>query len=81
MAEAVMMGLAPKIGRNHAHELVYAAAGQAIDSKISLKQALLNNEEVMNNLTLNDIDFLLDPSHYTGTAGAMIDSVLRKVQQ
>lgn len=81
MAEAVMMGLAPLIGRSQAHDLVTVAAGQAMDSGITLKQTLLANDEVMRHLTPADVDRLLDPANYTGSAGAMVDAVLAKVHR
>ena len=80
MAEAVMMGLASKIGRTHAHKIVYDAASEAIDSGITFRQALLQNKEIMQSTTHDDLDHLLDPSHYTGTAGEMIDLVLKKLE-
>ena len=79
MAEAVMMGIAPKIGRNKAHEIIFAAAGKAWDKGITLREALINDEEVMAHLSLKDIDRLIDPTNYTGSAGSMINRVLKKV--
>lgn len=79
MSEAVMMGLAPKIGRNKAHDLVYAAAGRAMDSGATLREALLSDAEIMQHLSEDEIDFLIDPANYTGSAGAMVDAVLSRV--
>lgn len=79
MSEAVMMGLAPKIGKKKAHDLVYKAAGRAWDEKKSLKEALMENEEVMSLTSESELDTLLDPLNYTGVAGQMVDRVLAKV--
>ena len=76
MAEAVMMALAPKVGKQAAHEVVYRAAGQANDSGISLRQALLADSEVSSHLSEAEIDSALDPTNYLGYAREMIESVL-----
>jgi 3-carboxy-cis,cis-muconate cycloisomerase len=78
MSEAVMMGLAPKIGKKKAHDLVYKAAGRAWDEKKSLKEALIENEEIKNLLDESEIDALLDPLNYVGVAPQMVDKVLTK---
>ncbi|MDQ8186280.1 adenylosuccinate lyase family protein [Pelagicoccus sp. SDUM812002] len=80
MSEAVMMGLAPKIGRGQAHELVYEAAGRANDEGISLRDALINDEAIMTHISVSELDQLLDPSNYLGSARDMIDSVLAKTK-
>jgi 3-carboxy-cis,cis-muconate cycloisomerase len=79
MSEAVMMGLAPKVGKKKAHDMVYSAAGKAWDEKKSLKEALLENEEISSILSESEIDALLDPLNYVGVAPQMVDRVLAKV--
>jgi 3-carboxy-cis,cis-muconate cycloisomerase len=78
MAESVMMGLAPKIGRGQAHEIVAAAANRAIDNKCTLREALLEDAKIMQLVTVEEIDRLLDPGNYLGSAQAMIDAVLER---
>jgi len=79
MAEAVMMGIAPQIGRNQAHDLVFAAAGRANDAGRTLREELLNDQAVMQHITIEQLDQLLDPAHYTGSAAAMVDAVLARI--
>jgi 3-carboxy-cis,cis-muconate cycloisomerase len=79
MAEAVMMGLAPKIGRGQAHHLVATSANAAIDQGQTLRQGLLATPEIMQHLTESEIDALLDPGNYLGCAGEMVDRVLAKI--
>lgn len=81
MSEAVMMGLAPKIGRKKAHDLVYGAAGRANDKGLTLREALLSTPEITSVISESEIDKLLDPSNYTGSAGKMVDAVLAKVKK
>lgn len=79
MAEAVMMGLAPMIGRGAAHELVNEVSAQAIENGTTLREALLLNEEIRKYLSEPEIDKLIDPANYTGVAAEMIERVLQKV--
>lgn len=79
MAEAVMMGIAPKIGRNQAHNLVFGAAGRAWDQGITLREALTQDDSLSELLTIEEIDKLIEPANYIGSAVGMIDNVLGKV--
>jgi 3-carboxy-cis,cis-muconate cycloisomerase len=78
MSEAVMMGLAPIVGKERAHHLVYNAAIKALESKLSLKEALLRNSEITSVLTESTIDGLIDPINYIGASEQMIVNVLKK---
>ncbi|PCF96492.1 class-II fumarase/aspartase family protein [Vreelandella nigrificans] len=80
MAEAVMMGVAPIIGRNQAHDLVFAAAGRANDAGKTLREELVKDPSIMQHITTERLDELLDPANYTGSAGAMVDQVLSKLE-
>ncbi len=75
-AEAVMMGLAPHLGRQQAHDLVYAACRAAIADGGSLADALAALPEVTAVLSAADIARLCDPANYLGAAPAMVDAVL-----
>ncbi|MCC5969460.1 MAG: adenylosuccinate lyase family protein [Pararhodobacter sp.] len=76
MSEAVMMGLAPHIGRGAAHERVTAAARKAQVTGGTLRKALLEDAAITAHLTPEALDHLLDPGNYTGSAGSMVDDVL-----
>ncbi len=80
MSEAVMMGLAPHIGRGKAHDLVYGACARCADGSMRLKEALLAEPDITRSLSEADIDALLDPAHHTGAAGAMVDEVVPLVR-
>lgn len=79
MSEAVMMGLAPKIGKKKAHDLVYEIAGKVYENRLSLKEALLNDKIITSLLTFSELEELLDPINYTGIASDMVDNVLAKL--
>jgi 3-carboxy-cis,cis-muconate cycloisomerase len=76
VAEAVMMGLAPVIGRNEAHDLVYDSCRAAIESNRPLYDVLLENAEVAGPLGADRLRALTDPANYLGAAQAMVDRVL-----
>ncbi len=78
MAESVMMGLAPKLGKAEAHHLVYTAASLAFENKISLRDALLKDSKIMEVLNLKQLDELLDPINYVGVSKLMVEEVLKK---
>jgi 3-carboxy-cis,cis-muconate cycloisomerase len=75
VAEAVMMGLAPTIGRNEAHDLVYDACRKAIESERPLYDVLLEVPEAAA-LGADKLAALCDPANYLGGAPAMVDRVL-----
>lgn len=78
VAEAVMMGLAPSIGRNEAHDIVYAACRAALKNGTTLEEELLKEKAVTDKLSREEIGRLVEPSGYLGTAGEMIDKVLSR---
>lgn len=78
VAEAVMMGLAPHMGRNEAHDVVYDACRAVAEKGGSLADALAKVPEVTKHLDRNAIAKLTDPSNYLGAAREMVDRVLGK---
>ena len=77
MAEAVMMGLAPKLGREAAHHAVKHATDAALASGGSLADALMQEQEVSANLDEAAIRRLTDPASYLGATQSFIDRVLQ----
>ena len=75
-AEAVMMALAPAIGREEAHHLVAAACQRAIESGAHLLEVLRAEPRVPAHLSQARLEALLDPERYTGLAGAFVDRVV-----
>jgi 3-carboxy-cis,cis-muconate cycloisomerase len=76
VAEAVMMGLAPYIGRQDAHDVVYAACRKVNESGGTLAQVLLAMPEVSSRLERELIERLTDPANYLGMAPQMVDRML-----
>jgi 3-carboxy-cis,cis-muconate cycloisomerase len=76
VAEAVMMGLAPEIGRQEAHDVVYDACRLANEKGMSLADALSANPQVSERFDRATIDRLTSPGNYLGLAPEMVDRVL-----
>ena len=74
--EAVMMGLAPHLGRQRAHDLVYDISRQSSTSGRPLLDLLAENEEISSFLDRVALANLLDPAKYVGLSGEMVDRVL-----
>ncbi len=79
MAEAVMMGLAPAVGRTTAHDKVYEACRRAIAEGVHLRDALLADSEICTQLGPKEIERLMEPANYLGATQQMIDRVLDAV--
>ena len=75
VSEAVMMGLAPMLGRLEAHHVVKHACDLALTARISLADALEKDEAVASRLDRAAIEALIDPRNYLGSTGAFIDRV------
>ncbi|MCU4582808.1 3-carboxy-cis,cis-muconate cycloisomerase [Acinetobacter gyllenbergii] len=76
MAEAVMMALAPKLGRMNAHHLVEQACQQAVAQQQHLKIVLSSMDEVNTHFNDQALDELFQPATYLGNIQAQIDAVL-----
>jgi 3-carboxy-cis,cis-muconate cycloisomerase len=76
MAEAISMALAKHVGKMPAHQLVERASHQAIDSGQPFRDVLVGEPEISKYLSAKDIDNLLDPKKYLGSAQIMIERVL-----
>jgi len=79
VAEAVMMELAGHIGRQKAHDIVYQACKDTIESSNNdktLLDVLLARSEVAEAIPKAMLEELCKPANYLGAATRMIDEVL-----
>ncbi len=76
VAEAVMMGLAPQLGRQEAHDVVYEACRHANEAHVSLQEALLADPRITSRIDRETIERLTSPRNYLGLAPQMVDRVL-----
>jgi 3-carboxy-cis,cis-muconate cycloisomerase len=73
LAERVASALSDELGRGTAHQLVAEAAGAA-----SFRDAVLADDRVP--LSAEELDALLDPTTYLGSAGALVDRALGRYE-
>ena len=77
VAEAVMMAAAPELGRQRAHDVVYAACREAIEGGGTLADRLAAIPEIVTALGgLEAIEARCDPARYLGLCGEMVDRIL-----
>ena len=76
VAEAVMMGLAPALGRQQAHDIVYDACRVVNEQGGTLADALAAIPVVTQHFDRAAIDRLTDPANYLGLAPVMVDRAL-----
>ncbi|MCH1559474.1 MAG: adenylosuccinate lyase family protein [Alphaproteobacteria bacterium] len=77
VAEAVMMALAPHIGRQVAHDIVYDCCRKTIKNKISFVDALLLEKQISDVVSKADLLKIVDPSNYLGAAPTMAYNLLK----
>jgi 3-carboxy-cis,cis-muconate cycloisomerase len=75
-SEAVMMGLASHIGRQHAHDLVYDLCQKSAQTGRPLLEFLAENPEISRHLDRAALAKLVDPANYLGLSGEMVDRLL-----
>ena len=76
VSEAVMMGLAPKMGRDKAHDVLYAIIHDPAMGDKSLAEMLLERADVKADLGEAEIRRLTDPARYLGLSEVMVDRVV-----
>jgi 3-carboxy-cis,cis-muconate cycloisomerase len=78
VAEAVMMGLAPHLGRQVAHDVVYECCRNAIDKGGSFLDALASAPKIAAVMTRDQLAELVEPANYLGAAPEMTRSYLQR---
>jgi 3-carboxy-cis,cis-muconate cycloisomerase len=76
LTERVAGALAGPLGRAEAGDLVRRLAREAADSGRPLRELLLASETVRGQLDEGEVDRLLDPEGYLGSAGRFVDRAL-----
>ena len=79
VSEAVMMGLAPYLGREYAHDLVYDICRVALTKNRPLLDLLCEDVKIAQHLDRAAMTKLCDPANHLGLAGVMVDRVLAQV--
>ncbi|HEV7411507.1 MAG TPA: 3-carboxy-cis,cis-muconate cycloisomerase [Bradyrhizobium sp.] len=81
MAEAVTFALAETIGKSDAHHLVEVAAKKAIAGKRHLRDVLTSDPKVTAHLSADKLAKLFDPMAYQGVSQALIDRLLKSLDE
>ncbi len=81
MTESITMALASYVGRPEAQRLVKAASERVASQKITLRQALLQDEHIQSRLSTTEIDRALDPAAYLGSTNMWIDRALESYRR
>lgn len=81
MAEAVMMALAPKLGRLNAHHWIEQACQQAVKQQRHLYDVLSEMPEISAQFDQHTLAQMFQVQHYLGNIQAQIDAVLAQAQQ
>jgi len=67
------------VGRQKAHEIMRSASMRAVEDDRTLAEVLAGEETVAVHLSNEEIDRLLDPHQYIGTAVEQVDRLLLKL--
>jgi adenylosuccinate lyase len=82
MSEAVMLALAKKgLGRQKAHELTRELAIKSHNEQRAFKSVLSENGTVKELLNSKEIDEVMDPRNYLGTATKQVELVIEKTRK
>jgi 3-carboxy-cis,cis-muconate cycloisomerase len=76
VSEAVMMGLAPALGREEAHHVVKHACDVALAERVALIEALAREPAIAGRFDHDALARMLDPRAYLGASGALVDRFL-----
>jgi adenylosuccinate lyase len=78
-AESIMLALAPKIGKQSAHQLLYDISRESDESGADFKTVLFRNPQYQAYFSQDDIEELFNLEKSAGHCSFMVDLVLEKV--
>lgn len=76
LSEAIMLALAEHVGKQSAHTLVYETAMKAHDQGRPLREAVLDNPDICQHLSAEEIENLFDYGRHVGLCREFVDRVL-----
>jgi adenylosuccinate lyase len=81
MGEAVMIELAKRgVGRQEAHEIVRVCAMEAHETGRHMKDVLMSKVEVTEYISPGEIEAIMDPEKYIGTAVEQVEAVVERIR-
>jgi 3-carboxy-cis,cis-muconate cycloisomerase len=76
VSERIVAVLAPRLGKRAAREILTRASAEAARTGRALAAVLAEIPELSGHFEDGELTVLLDPTHYTGAAGTLVDSAL-----
>ena len=70
-----MMGLAPYLGHEHAHDLVDRVCREVSETGRPMIDLLIEEPEISRSLDKAALTKIVDPTNYLGLSGVMVDRV------
>jgi len=82
LAEKIMIDLVERgIGRQDAHEILRKAAIESRKRNVSMKVILMEDTTVKSKFTEKELDSLLDPKNYLGTAKIQVETLVKQLRK
>jgi adenylosuccinate lyase len=78
LSERVMFVLSAKVGKQTAHDLVYEASMHGIEKGVTFERSLMENRQVRDALTADELRAALDPTTYIGHAPQIVERVVKE---
>lgn len=81
LSERVMFVLAGPLGKQTAHEVVYELCMESVEKEIPFRDVLMSDERVTAVFTREQLEEVMDPSTYLGSAPQTVERVLAAARQ
>lgn len=78
VSERIAAVLAPRLGKAPARQLLTGASARAAEEGVPLGEVLARLPELAGEFDTRELAELLDPAHYTGVAGPLVDRALKR---
>ncbi|MFB5269371.1 adenylosuccinate lyase [Paenibacillus enshidis] len=76
LSERIMFALAKPMGKQTAHEVVYELCMKSVEEEIPFRDMLMADARIREAVEAEELERLLDPSTYLGSAPQTVDRVL-----
>jgi len=80
LSQRLTFYLADKIGKDTANELMHDVAKYALENKLTLKEAALNNKVIVENISEKKLDEILNPESYIGLAVEQANIIINEIE-
>jgi adenylosuccinate lyase len=80
LSERVMFVLAKPMGKQTAHEIVYELCMKSVEEDIPFREVLMADTRVSAALSREELEALMDPATYLGSAPETVDRVLASAE-